>query len=178
MSATLIEPNRKQKIKPALLIIDTQNKFLKMIADRDKELAIYFINLLIDLFRKYDFPVIRIYHRDKDKDENQDSEEFQYPTNILIRPEDTKLVKNYSDSFNKTNLDKILKESESNTLFLTGLSAVGCVLATMIGAMNHDYKVFIVKDAIMSHNTEYTRNVEAMFDAISFNAVRLIVENS
>ena len=44
----------------------------------------------------------------------------------------------------------MLKEKGSNTLFLCGLSAVGCVLATKTGAQNNDYKAFIVKDAIMS----------------------------
>jgi nicotinamidase-related amidase len=57
------------------------------------------------------------------------------------------------------------------------LSAVGCVLASRTGAQNHDYKAFIVKDAIMSHNSDYTKNVEAMFDAISFDAVKLILDN-
>jgi nicotinamidase-related amidase len=114
MSTNSVNPHQnnpvKKQIKPALLIIDTQNKYLKVIQPRDKEL-------------------------------------------------------------------ELLKKTGTNTLFLSGLSAVGCVPATMIGAMNHDYQPFIVKDAIMSHNTEYTRNVEAMFDAISFNAVKLILEN-
>jgi nicotinamidase-related amidase len=62
-------------------------------------------------------------------------------------------------------------------LFLCGLSAVGCVLATWIGAQNNDYKAFIVKDAIMSHSSEYTRNVETMFDAVSYDIINLILEN-
>ncbi len=181
MSTNSVNPPQnnpvKKQIKPALLIIDTQNKYLKVIQPRDKELAFFFINLLIDLFRKHGSPVIRIYHLDKDKAEDTESEDFQYSSSLHIKPEDTKLVKNYSDSFNKTDLDELLKKTGTNTLFLCGLSAVGCVLATMIGAMNHDYQPFIVKDAIMSHNTEYTRNVEAMFDAIGFNAVKLILEN-
>jgi hypothetical protein len=51
------------------------------------------------------------------------------------------------------------------------------VLATRTGAQNNDYKAFIVKDAIMSHNYDYTRNVEAMFDAVSYDVVKLILEN-
>lgn len=168
----------KDKIKPALLIIDVQNKYLKMIPQRDKELAFFFINLVIDLFRENGFPIIRIYHLDKEKELKQDSEMFEYPNSILIKPKDIKIIKTYSDGFNKTNLDKILKEKGTNTLFLCGLSAVGCVLATRTGAYNNDYKAFIIKDAIMSHNSDYTKNVEAMFDAISYDAVKLILENS
>ena len=168
----------KNKIKPALLIIDVQNKYLKMIPQRDKDLAFFFINMVIDLFRENRFPIIRIYHRDKEKELKQDSEQFEYPDSILIKPEDIKIIKTYSDGFNKTNLDMVLEEKGSNTLFLCGLSAVGCVLATWTGAQNNDYKAFIIKDAIMSHNSDYTKNVEAMFDAISYDAVKLILENS
>jgi nicotinamidase-related amidase len=168
---------RKKDLNPALLIIDVQNRYIPFIPQRDKELAFFFINSLIELFRKHDFPVIRIYHNNEENGPKQNTDEFEYPESIKIIPEDTRIIKTYSDSFNKTNLNEILKEKGSNILFLCGLSAVGCVLATKTGAQNNDYKAFIVKDAIMSHNSDYTKNVEAMFDAISFDAVELIIEN-
>lgn len=167
----------KKGIVPALLVIDVQNRYLPIIPERDKGTAIFFINLLIGLFRRHDFPVIRIYHHNKENGPRPGTEEFEYPHSVNIKPEDTQVVKTYSDSFNKTGLDRILKEKGCNTVFLCGLSAVGCVLATKTGAQNHDYKAFIVRDSIMSHNSDYTKNVEAMFDAISFDAVELIVDN-
>jgi nicotinamidase-related amidase len=166
------------KIKPALLVIDVQNNFLSGIAARDKELAFYFINLFIGLFRKHDLPIIRIYHKDEEAGPLPGGEGFEYPPQIQIRDEDIQVIKTYSDSFNKTELDEILRGKGINTLFLCGLSAVGCVMATRTGAYNHDYKPFILKDAIMSHDTSYTKNVEIMFNAISYDAVKLIVENS
>jgi nicotinamidase-related amidase len=170
--------NTRKNISPALLVIDVQNRYMRMIPPRDKELATFFINLLIDLFRKHGFPVIRIYHSDKEDGPVQGTEEFEYPDSISVKPEDTQIIKTYSDSFNKTDLNSILREKGTNTLFLCGLSAVGCVLATRTGARNNDYDAFIVKDAIMSHNSEYTKNVEIMFDAISYDAVKLILEAS
>jgi len=167
----------ENKIKPALLIIDVQNKYLATIPPRDKELAIFFINLLIKLFRNQDFPIIRIYHHNKENGPRPNTEEFEYPASILIKQEDIQIIKTYSDSFNKTNLNKVLIESGRNTVFLCGLSAVGCVLATRTGAHNNDYKAFIVKDAIMSHSSEFTRNVETMFDAVSYDIIKLILEN-
>jgi nicotinamidase-related amidase len=167
----------RKDIKPALLIIDVQNMYLTYIPQRDKELAFFFINLLIDLFRKHEFPVIRIYHNNNEDGPRPDTGEFEYPDTIKIKSEDTQVIKTYSDSFNKTKLDDILKEKGCNTVFLCGLSAVGCVLASKTGAQNHDLKAFIVKDAIMSHNSDYTKNVEAMFDAISYDAVELILDN-
>jgi nicotinamidase-related amidase len=167
----------KENIRPALLIIDVQNRYLSFISQRDKELAFFFINHLIELFRKHDAPIIRIYQTDNEDDPALYTDAFEYPDSIKIVPEDTKIVKNYSDSFNKTNLDSILKEKGINTLFLCGLSAVGCVLATRTGAQNNDYKAFIVRDAIMSHNTDFTKNVEVMFDAISYDAIELILNS-
>lgn len=167
----------KKGVIPALLVIDVQNRYMPIIPERDRGGAIFFINLLIDLFRKQGFPVIRIYHCNKEIGPMPDTEEFEYPSIIKIKSEDTRVIKTYSDSFNKTDLDQILKDKGCNTVFICGLSAIGCVLASKIGAQNHDYKAFIVKDAIMSHNSEYTRNVEVMFDAISFDAVKLILEN-
>jgi len=168
---------QKKGIRPALLVIDVQNRYLPVIPQREKELAIFFINLLIDLFRKHEFPVIRIYHHNKENGPKPQTDEFEYPESVKIKNEDTQIIKTYSDSFNRTNLNEILKENDCNTLFLCGLSAVGCVLATRTGAQNNDYKAFIVKDAIMSHNSEYTKNVEVMFDAISYDAVVMILEN-
>jgi nicotinamidase-related amidase len=167
----------KINVRPALLIIDVQNRYLSFIPPREKELAFFIINLLIDLFRKNEFPIIRIYHTNKENGPKPDTEEFEYPETIKIKSDDIQIIKTYSDSFNKTKLDDILKGKGCNTLFLCGLSAVGCVLASKTGAQNHDYKAFIVRDAIMSHNSDYTKNVEAMFDAISYDAIKLIVDN-
>ncbi len=168
----------KKGIRPALLVIDVQNRYMNIIPARDKELAFFFINLLIDLFRKYNFPVIRIYHSNEESGPIPGTEEFKYADPIKISQDDIQVIKTYSDSFNKTNLNDILAKAGANTLFLCGLSAVGCVLATMIGAHNNDYKAFMVKDAIMSHNTDYTKNVEAMFNAVSYDIVEHMVKNS
>jgi nicotinamidase-related amidase len=168
----------KTQIKPALLIIDIQNVYLSMVPEREKEVAMYYINGLIELFRSNGFPIIRIYHLDNKSGPKPGTEQFEYPTSVLIKDEDVRVIKTYGNGFNKTDLDKIIKEKGSNTLFLCGLSAVGCVLATWIGAQDQDYKAFMVKDAIMSHNSDYTDHVEDMFDAVGYDVVKLILENS
>lgn len=167
----------KKGVVPALLVIDAQNRNMPIIPERDKGTAIFFINLLIGLFRKHNFPVIRIYHHNKETGPRPGTAEFEFPDSVKVKPEDIQVIKTYSDSFNKTDLDSILRDLGCNTLFLCGFSAVGCVLATKTGAQNHDYKAFIVRDSIMSHNSDYTKNVEAMFDAISYDAVELILDN-
>jgi nicotinamidase-related amidase len=169
---------KKDPVKPALLIIDIQNAYMEMVPEQDKEIALYIINAYIDLFRKHGFPVIRVYHYSKEFGPEKGTEGFEFPETVNILPEDPKVIKTYPDGFNKTELDQLIKDTGSNTLFLTGLSSVGCVLATWIGAQNHDYNAFLVKDAIMSHNSEYTDHVEEMFDAVGYDMIKLIVESS
>jgi nicotinamidase-related amidase len=165
-------------IKPALLVIDIQNAFLPMIPEADREVAMSHINYYIASFRNQGFPVVLVYHHGEEYGVRPGTDLFEFPSSVLIKPDDPKIIKTYPDGFTKTDLDKVLKELGCNTLFLTGLSAVGCVLATYMGAYSHDYKVFMIKDAIMSHNSEYTNNIEIMFDAISQEVVKLILESA
>lgn len=172
------EPDKQSKapVKPALLVIDIQNAYLGYIPEREKEVGLYYIGELIKLFRDNGYPVIRIYHYDENYGPKKESEEFEFPSSVPVRPDDPKIIKTYADGFNKTDLDKVIREKGCNTLFLCGLSAVGCVLATWNGAQNHDYKAFMVKNAIMSHNSDYTSDIETIFDAVGFDVVELIVE--
>jgi nicotinamidase-related amidase len=172
------QKEQKTQIKPALLVIDIQNAYLSGMAQREKEVAMLNINYYIQLFRSHGYPIIRIYHYSKQFGPEQGTDQFEFPSSVLIKPDDSKVIKTYPDGFNKTNLDKVLKEKGINTVFLCGLSAVGCVLATWIGAQNNDYKAFLIKDAIMSHNEDYTHSIEAMFDAVGPDVISLILENS
>ena len=172
------QKGQKTQIKPALLVIDIQNAYLSGMAQREKEVAMANINYYIQLFRSNGYPIIRIYHYSKQYGPEQGTEQFEFPSSVLIKADDSKVIKTYSDGFNKTELDKVLKGKGVNTVFLCGLSAVGCVLATWIGAQNNDYKAFLIKDAIMSHNEDYTNNIEAMFDAVGPDVISLIIENS
>jgi nicotinamidase-related amidase len=167
----------KAQLKPALLVIDIQNAYLNMMDQREKDKAMLNINFYIQSFRSHGCPVIRIYHYSKQFGPEQGTEQFEFPSSVLIKPDDPKVIKTYPDAFNKTDLDKILKEKGVNTVFLCGLSSVGCVLATWIGAQNNDYKAFLIKNAIMSHNADYTDNVETMFEALGYEVISLILEN-
>ena len=177
-SFSQVQNEQKIQIKPALLVIDIQNAYLSGMAQREKEVAMLNINYYIQLFRSHGYPIIRIYHYSKQYGPEQGTDQFEFPSSVLVKADDSKVIKTYPDGFNKTELDKILKEKGINTVFLCGLSAVGCVLATWIGAQNNDYKAFLIKDAIMSHNEDYTNNIEVMFDAVGPDVVGIILENS
>lgn len=170
------KPEDVKPAKPALVIIDIQNQYLTWIPEQDKGIAMYYINAYISLFRSKDLPIIRVYHADPEYGPSPESEEFQYPDDIKIKSDDPMVIKNYASSFKKTELDKILRENNCNTLFLCGLSAVGCVISTHFAAKDLDYKVFMLKDAIMSHNSAYTDNIETMFGAVDYEAVSYMLD--
>ena len=86
---------QKNKIKPALLVIDIQNFSLKFIPAKDIEPALFRINMLMDLFRKHDFPIIRIYHLNEQHGLVQGTEDFEFPKSVLIELEDPMIIKTY-----------------------------------------------------------------------------------
>ena len=165
-------------MKPALLVIDIQNAYLSSIPERDKQIALEVINWLIELFRQRGAPILRVYHTDPQRGPKPGSEAFEFPASVAIRPDDVKIVKNYPSAFKKTKLAKVLRAQGCDTLFLCGLSAVGCVLATYFGAEDRDFNTFMIKGAIMSHNSTYTHFVEDILDAVGPAAVELMVEAS
>jgi nicotinamidase-related amidase len=168
----------EESFKPVLLVIDIQNEYLPYMAEEDKEIGLQVINAVIALFRERDLPVVNVYHTDPEYGPAPDSEGFQFPASISIQDGDARIVKNHPSAFTKTELESVLRDMEGNTLFLCGLSAVGCVLATYYGAMDRDFDVFLVKNALMSHNARYTDSVEEIFDTVSYKSLKLMLKCS
>jgi nicotinamidase-related amidase len=176
-SFTLENSNPTQKMKPALLVIDIQNAYLPFMSEEDKGIGMYMINAAIELFRENGFPIIRVYHTDPKEGPPPGTEAFEFPATVKITPDDPKIIKNYPNAFKKTDLEKWLREKEYNTVFLCGLSAVGCVLATYWDAYDLDFNVFMIKDALISHNSTYTDFVENICDTVTYTALKLMLEN-
>jgi nicotinamidase-related amidase len=166
------------KIKPALLVIDVQNAFLPYMSEQDKKLGLEMINGAISLFRQSGHPIIRIYHTDPGWGPKPDTEPFEFPKSIAIQPDDPKVVKSFPSAFKKTELETLLREKGVNTLFLTELSATGCVLATYHGALDRDFSAFMVRDTLISPETELTRAVERISETVSFDALRVMLQNA
>jgi nicotinamidase-related amidase len=78
---------------------------------------------------------------------------------VLVSESDPRVIKHYQDAFTKTCLDSLLKELKVNTVFLCGLSATGCVLGTYFGALDHDYRALMIREALISPKTEQTKMI-------------------
>lgn len=168
--------SEKRVVKPALLVIDVQNEYLPMMDEQDRREALDNINVYIQLFRLYKMPVIRIYHTDLQGGPPPGSEPFEFPKSVLIQDSDLKVVKNYGNAFKKTEPDRLLRERGINTLFLCGLSATACVLATYHGAIDNDYDTYLLKDALLSGQAELTRAVQSICRTVGYWPLKLILE--
>lgn len=165
-----------ENMKPALLVIDVQNKYLPMMSQEDQENALEMMNWSIYVFRQYELPVIRVYHTSEKWGPEPGTEEFNFPESLKVEESDPMIIKTYGSAFNKTELDSLLNDMGVNALYLCGLSSVGCVLATYFDAGNYDYKAFLIKDALLGPDASYTDQVEEMFDAISLNTANYILQ--
>ena len=166
------------RMKPALLVMDVQNAWLPYMDEQDKKVGLEQINYIIELFRANGFPVIRVYHTDPGEGPAPGTEAFEFPKTVAVRGDDPKIVKNYPSAFKKTALDKMLRDQGVNTVFLVGLSAVGCVLATYHGGADLDYNVFMVKHALISHDAALTKSVYDISSTISYGPLKLLLETA
>jgi nicotinamidase-related amidase len=167
-----------EKPFPALLVIDVQNKYLPMMSQEDQGNALEMMNWAIYVFRQYELPVIRIYHTSEKWGPEPGSDEFQFHESLKVEETDPMIIKTYGSAFNKTELDSMLKDMGVNTLYMCGLSSVGCVMASYFDAGNYDYKAFLIKDAMLGPDAHHTDMIEEMFDAISLNTANYILQFS
>jgi nicotinamidase-related amidase len=163
-------------IKPGLLVIDIQNRYIPMMDEEEQITAMRMINGAIWQFRQHELPVIRVYHTDPQWGPEPGSEDFEFPESVSIQDEDPKVVKNYPSAFVKTELDSLLKARGVNTVFLCGLSATGCVLATYFGALEREYDAFMVEGALLSPNSAHTETIKDITNSVGWSELELILK--
>jgi nicotinamidase-related amidase len=166
-----------EEVRPALLVIDVQNKWMPMMAEEDRQAAPERINELIALFREHGHPVIRVYHSGEAHGPEPGTEDFEFPAMFRVTGDDPMIVKQYPSSFTKTELEKLLRSEDRNVAVLCGLSATGCVLATYFGAIDRGFDVVMVKGSLLSHNADYTKVIEEICYSMTVEEVRDIMEN-
>jgi len=164
-------------MKPALLVIDVQNEFFNTSQTCSNSLrsAIQCINAAIDLFRKKNLQIIAIQHKSEQENLVPGKPGFDILESVKLAPQDTRIVKTYGNSFNKTGLAEKLKEQGVDTVIVTGFCAEFCVLATYEGAQDLDITPIILKGAIASDNAEHIKFVEEITDTISYGALKTML---
>ena len=70
----------------------------------------------------------------------------------LILNSEIEIVKSRNDAFINTELDNILTKNKISELYIVGLDAAYCINITSAAALNRNYKVHLVKEAILSES--------------------------
>ena len=165
-------------MKPALLVIDVQKEFFKIVAQTAQSLkgAIEYINAAIALFRANNLPIFCIQHINEEDKLIPGVEGFELPEGLHILPSDGHIHKTYGNAFNKTEFQNKLKELDVDTVIISGYCAEFCVLSTYRGAKDLDLTPMLLRCSLASGNPENIKFVESISDIISYGALKKVME--
>lgn len=134
----------------ALLVIDMQNDVVATAHNRQGVVAN--IGALVARARAEGVPVVWVQHSDHGMPEGSPGWEY---VPELVRDAGEPLVhKRYGDSFEDTDLERILAERAVGRVVVTGAQTDACIRSTLHGALVRGYDTTLVEDA---HATEDLR---------------------
>ena len=154
-------------MKLALMVIDMQKEFYVGQTKDQMDRATEHINYVIPMFEKKGLPIIWVQDKDEGEGVVPGKEGFEFIDSLKPKPDDIRIHKTYGNSFNKTDVDKILKEAGVDTVVMTGFCAEFCVLSTYRGAKDLDYFPVILKNGIASTEEANKGFVEKISETIT-----------
>ncbi len=150
--------------RPALLVVDASVGFTDpaspLGADFTPEIAR--INVLLDHAHSHGWPVFFstvVYHtaaeapvfRNKLPALNQlatGTPWVRLDPRLHANPGDRVFEKAYASCFHRTRLQRWLQDAEVDTVVVAGFTTSGCVRASAVDALQHDYRTVVVEDAV------------------------------
>ena len=158
---------------PALLVVDIINSFTDPDCPLGSEAGdvVEANRQLLHAFREKQLPVVFttvVYHDESQarvfRDRVPALDILEPGTHWVevdprLKPRSDELVieKQWASGFFKTRLDEYLKEQGVDSLVVTGLTTSGCVRATAVDGLQHDYKVVIPAQAVGDRNQDAHR---------------------
>ena len=136
--------------RTALLVVDVQNGVVGNAYQRDQVVAN--IRTLVDRARAENVAVVWVQHSDDGL--AMGSTEWEYVPELHRLDGEPIIHKSYPDSFEATDLEKLLAERAVGRLVVTGAQTEECVRSTLHGALVRGYDTTLVSDA---HTTEDLR---------------------
>jgi nicotinamidase-related amidase len=107
------------------------------------------IGTLVGKARAENVPVIWVQHSDEHLPQGSDA--WQYVPELSRRDGEPLMHKHYGDSFEDTQLERLLAERGVGRLVITGAQSDACIRSTIHGGFTRGYDVTLVGDA---HTTE------------------------
>jgi maleamate amidohydrolase len=156
--------------RPALLLVDMINGFTssKCALGTDCPDVVAANASLLAAFRKRGLPVIftTVVYHNADQAKvfraripalnclTPDSEWVKIDPALAPLADENIIEKQWASSFYGTELDALLKTLAINTLVVTGLTTSGCVRATVVDGLQHDYSVVVPIEAVGDRNAQ------------------------
>ena len=143
------------KMNQALVIIDVQEGFFSdpnyPVYNEDE--LINNINLLIENFRKLDEKIIFIQHIDEDL--IKDTKPWEVYSKVHSQSDDIYINKTTPDSFYKTDLLKVLKTNNIDSIVIVGLQTDYCIDATCKSAFGKEIPSILVSDGHSTYDNTF-----------------------
>lgn len=156
--------------RPALLIVDVIRGFTDPACALGSEVdSVVEANArLLEVFRNRDLPVFftTVVYRSDDQARvfrarvpalNElvpDSPWVDVDPRLGRLSGETLVEKRWASGFFGTDLDDLLQEQGVDSLVVTGLTTSGCVRATVVDGLQHDYPVVVPREAVGDRNTD------------------------
>ncbi len=131
----------------ALLVVDVQNGVVNGNHERDSVVAN--VGTLVDKARRANVPVVWVQHSSEGLAKGSDD----WRIVPELKPDDSEplVEKSYPDSFEDTQLEKVLSGLGVGRLVVAGAQTDACIRSTLHGALARGYDATLVSDA---HTTE------------------------
>lgn len=158
-------------------MVDAQNVWPEFSEGLKRSVAEHLGNMTqaISIFRSAGAPVIFTYHSLSAKGIVPGTKEYELFPSIDVKATDGKVVKTYANAFNKTELERIVRDRGCDTVILIGLSAMHCVHATYLGAYDHDLVPYLGRGAVAGPDEESVQLAEKICDTLSLRAISQIL---
>lgn len=156
--------------RPALILVDMINAFTDPACPLGSEAGsvVKACAALLSAFRKADLPVffttVVYHHPDQARIFRQrlpalevlqpGSHWVQVDDRLAPEPGEILIEKQWASGFFKTDLDVHLTRTRADSAVITGLTTSGCVRATAVDGLQHDYPVVIPREATGDRNNK------------------------
>lgn len=153
---------QKDPIKQALLVIDIQEGITGKASTDDffiskSEMLIKIVNHILDSSSRYNIPIIYVKNEISNPLINilnnslaKGSPGAELDSRLKIQS-DYIINKDKGDAFSNPLLDSILIKNGINKLVFTGLDLAQCVNSTILAAVNRNYKICLISDALITN---------------------------
>ena len=156
-----------------LLVIDVQNEYLSgKLPIQYPPNSLDNILKAVDIANQHNIPVILIQHASPQENAlifRKGSKEWEISEGLLSKKHSHIIEKNLPSSFKNTNLEKVLRDMEIDTVTIAGYMSQMCCDTTAREAMHMGYSVEFLSDAtgtIQLSNTAGTISAEDLHKTI------------